>query len=61
MMDVEIKWNKTSDQIAKEKTRGNDGLLFLANEGKTADGSMFRLIAWPCPDVSVHVRRHWCD
>ncbi|WP_270224056.1 minor capsid protein [Clostridium fessum] len=34
MMDVEIKWNKTSDQIAKEKTRGNDGLLFLANEAK---------------------------
>ena len=33
-MDVEIKWNKTSDQIAKEKTRGNDGLLFLANEAK---------------------------
>lgn len=33
-MDVEIKWNKTSDQIAKEKTRGNDGILFLANEAK---------------------------
>ena len=33
-MDVEVKWEKSSDQIVKERTRGNDGLLFLANEAK---------------------------
>ena len=33
-MDVEIKWNKPAAQIAKEKTGGSEGLLFLANEAK---------------------------
>lgn len=33
-MDIEVKWEKSAEQIVKERTRGNDGLLFLANEAK---------------------------
>lgn len=33
-MKTEFKWNKPPAQIAKEKTGGDDGLLFLANEAK---------------------------
>ena len=33
-MDIEVRWEKSSEQIVKERTRGNDGLLFLANEAK---------------------------
>mgnify|MGYP007027833763 CR=1 FL=1 len=33
-MDVEVKWEKSAEQIVKERTGGNDGQLFLANEAK---------------------------
>lgn len=33
-MSVEFKWDKPVKQVAGEKTGGQDGLLFLANEAK---------------------------
>lgn len=33
-MKVDFQWNKSIEQIMKEKTRGKAGLLFLANEAK---------------------------
>lgn len=33
-MKIDFKWNKPEAQIAKEKTGGENGLLFLANELK---------------------------
>ncbi|MEI3184204.1 MAG: minor capsid protein [Lachnospiraceae bacterium] len=33
-MDVEVKWEKSAEQIVKERTGENDGQLFLANEAK---------------------------
>lgn len=33
-MKIKLKWNKTTDDIAEEKTGGKDGLLFLASEMK---------------------------